>query len=316
MEIGDLSQAEIGHVLGCEAARVKALVFRARKTLLDRRDARAIPCEQIQEKLANLRGGALRRNELRLHLRECADCRTFRDRVREQRGLLAAALPVAPSLGLKSAVLAAIGIGGGSGGGAAGLASLAGVAGAATAKLAAVGVVAGGAAITGAVVLEREGAPPAPPVVEAEAPARPAPPRARVVAAAPLATTRSAYESGQRTAREPASGRRRERPAGAPQPPGAAPAKKAKRRTLPPGQAKRVESDGPGHAGGQRPNRGAAKPVKVKKAKNVQSNPGRSRQVEAPPAGAQPSRGESKAAKPPKEPGAKPHGPEPPGPGA
>src|SRR5688572_25851194 len=65
MEIGDLSQAEIGHVLGCEAARVKALVFRARKSLLDRRDARAIPCEQIQEKLANLRGGALRRNELR-----------------------------------------------------------------------------------------------------------------------------------------------------------------------------------------------------------------------------------------------------------
>ena len=146
MEIGDLSQAEIGHVLGCEAARVKALVFRARKTLLERREARAIPCEQIQEKLANLRGGALRRNELRLHLRECADCRTFRDRVREQRGLLAAALPVAPSLGLKSAVLAAIGIGGGSGGGAAGLASLAGLAGAATAKLAAVGLVAGGAA--------------------------------------------------------------------------------------------------------------------------------------------------------------------------
>ena len=315
MEIGDLSQAEIGHVLDCEAARVKALVFRARKTLLDRRDARAIPCVQIQEKLANLRGGALRRNELRLHLGECADCRTFRDRVREQRGLLAAALPVAPSLGLKSAVLGAIGIGGGTGGGAAGLASLAGVAGAATAKLAAVGLVAGGAAITGAVVLEREGPAPAPPAMEAELPARPAPPRAPAVAAAPLASTRSLDESPRRTAREPASGRRGERPATAVEPPGAAPAKKAKSRTLPPGQAKRAESDDPGHAGGERPNRGsqrsAAKPVKLAKTKNVPANPGRAKKAERPPAGTQQNSGAAND-KPPREPGPRPRGSEPP----
>ena len=72
-ELGDLSHAEIAGVLGCEVPRVKALVFRARNSLIQRREARDVSCIEIQEQLANLRGGSLRRNELRLHLRECSD---------------------------------------------------------------------------------------------------------------------------------------------------------------------------------------------------------------------------------------------------
>src|SRR5688500_14121371 len=53
-ELGDLSHAEVGSVLGCEAARVKALVFRARSGLIARREARDTPCEVIREQLANL----------------------------------------------------------------------------------------------------------------------------------------------------------------------------------------------------------------------------------------------------------------------
>ena len=116
-ELGDLSHAEIAGVLGCEVPRVKALVFRARNSLIQRREARDVSCIEIQEQLANLRGGSLRRNELRLHLRECSACSAYREQVKHQRRLLAAALPVAPSLGLKSSVFAAIGIGGGSAGG-------------------------------------------------------------------------------------------------------------------------------------------------------------------------------------------------------
>ena len=152
VEIGDLSHAEAAGVLGCEVARVKALVYRARQGLLERRDARATPCEEIREQLANLRGGALRRSELRHHLRDCPGCTAFRAKVKQQRGMLAVALPVMPSAGLKASVLGAAGLGGGSAGGGAGLATLgaastAGSGGAMLAKVAVVGMLAAGGTV-------------------------------------------------------------------------------------------------------------------------------------------------------------------------
>jgi RNA polymerase sigma factor (sigma-70 family) len=116
-QAGDLSHAEVADVLGCEVANVKALVFRARSGLIQRRDARETACEDIREQLANLRGNSLRRSALRHHLRSCAGCRAYREEVGRQRGLLVAALPVAPSLHLRSSVIAATGAGGGSFGG-------------------------------------------------------------------------------------------------------------------------------------------------------------------------------------------------------
>jgi RNA polymerase sigma factor (sigma-70 family) len=171
-EAGGLSHADVADVLGCEVARVKALVFRARSRLIERREARETPCEEIREQLANLRGGALRRTVLRHHLRECHGCRDYLEQVRQQRRMLAAALPVAPSVGLKSGVLAAIGIGGGSAGGglAAGLGGLSASVGAGTAaKVAAVCALAGGGVVTGEAVLQDTGAP-APPPAAAPAP--------------------------------------------------------------------------------------------------------------------------------------------------
>ena len=158
-ELGDLSHAQVSQVLGCEVTRVKALVYRARSGLLSRREARELPCDEIRAQLANLRGGSLRRNELRFHLIECAGCRAYRERVRQQRRMLAAALPVAPSVGLKSSVLAAAGVGSASTGGgiAAGL-GLAGLgSGAATAaKVAAVGLLAGGGLAAGRAVVDHQ----------------------------------------------------------------------------------------------------------------------------------------------------------------
>jgi RNA polymerase sigma factor (sigma-70 family) len=167
-ELGELSHAEVASVLGCEVSRVKGLVFRARSALIARRDAREASCESIREQLANLRGGALRRTELRLHLRECPGCRAYRDKVRQQRRMLALALPVAPSLGLKTSVMAAIGIGGGSAGG---LTTAAGVFGGSTvAKVAVAGVLAGGGVVAGEAVVDsdRPVTPPAPPAQAAE----------------------------------------------------------------------------------------------------------------------------------------------------
>src|SRR5829696_3342238 len=141
-EAADLSHAEVAGVLGCEVARVKALVFRARSGLIERRDARETPCAEIREQLANLRGGSLRRSELRHHLRHCPGCSDYREQVRRQRQMFAAALPVMPSMALKSSVLSAAGIGGGAAGGGAAAAAGGGAAGAAGAATA--GVALGG----------------------------------------------------------------------------------------------------------------------------------------------------------------------------
>jgi hypothetical protein len=140
-------------VLGCKVPHVKSLVFRARSGLIERRQARETPCEEIREQLANLRGGALRRSELRHHLRSCAGCRAYREEVGRQRQMLAVALPVVPSLGLKQDVLAAVGAGGSASGAA--LSGLgAAVGGPTLAKLAVVGAIAGGGAVAGDSLLD------------------------------------------------------------------------------------------------------------------------------------------------------------------
>jgi hypothetical protein len=170
-EASGLSHVEVAGVLGCEVARVKALVFRARSGLIERRDARETPCVEIREQLANLRGGSLRRSGLRHHLRHCPGCSDYREQVRRQRQMLAVALPVVPSLGLKSSVLSAVGVGGGgaggvaaAGGAAAGGGALSSLGSAAVAKVALVSVLAGGGLVAGEAAIERavgaDGAPP------------------------------------------------------------------------------------------------------------------------------------------------------------
>ncbi|MEA2492239.1 MAG: hypothetical protein QOJ29_150 [Thermoleophilaceae bacterium] len=113
-EVGDLSHSDISEILGCEASKVKALVFQARTALVDRRNARDTSCEEIREQIATLRGGALRRSHLRHHVEACPGCAQFRENVRRQRAMLAVALPVVPSAALRANVLGALGLGGGS----------------------------------------------------------------------------------------------------------------------------------------------------------------------------------------------------------
>ena len=159
-EAAGMSHAEVAEVLDCEPGSVKGLVFRARSSLIERREARETPCTEIREQLANLRGGALRRNELRHHLRHCPGCTAYREEVRRQRQMLAVALPVVPGLGLKSKVLAAAGFaGGGAGGGVAagGLAggtAIASLGSGTVAKVAIVGALATGGVVAGGAVVD------------------------------------------------------------------------------------------------------------------------------------------------------------------
>jgi RNA polymerase sigma factor (sigma-70 family) len=127
-ELGDHSHDEIAEVLGVRREKVKALVFQARESLASWRQARETPCVDIREQLATLRGAALKRATLRRHVARCEGCQEFDVEVRRQRTAMAALLPVVPTLGLKTAVLSAVGV---SAGGASGGASLAGLSGAA-----------------------------------------------------------------------------------------------------------------------------------------------------------------------------------------
>jgi RNA polymerase sigma factor (sigma-70 family) len=144
-ELGDLSHTDIAAILGVQTGKVKSLVFQARSSLIESREARETPCRDIREQLATLRGGALRRGPLRKHLKTCAGCRDFRDEVKRQRTAVAALLPVMPSAGLKGAIMGAIGGGGAAGGGALGL-------GAGGTALATGGATLGGTAGVGGVV--------------------------------------------------------------------------------------------------------------------------------------------------------------------
>src|SRR5204863_1674492 len=70
-ELGSLSHEEIADVVGCPRAKVKALVFQARRSLAASRLARETPCSEVREQLSTLAGGALRRGPLRRHVQEC-----------------------------------------------------------------------------------------------------------------------------------------------------------------------------------------------------------------------------------------------------
>jgi RNA polymerase sigma factor (sigma-70 family) len=147
-ELGDLDHEQIAGVLGVRRARVATLVFQARASLMETRKARESDCSDIQEQLATLRGGALRRSTLRRHVESCPACQAFRAEVRRQRAAMALILPVIPSIGLKRSVLTAIS----SGSGAAGAAAAAGGVSGGIAILGGGGAAGGGVAASSAVV--------------------------------------------------------------------------------------------------------------------------------------------------------------------
>jgi RNA polymerase sigma factor (sigma-70 family) len=200
-ELDDLSHSEAAGVLDCEPAQVKGLVFRAREGLIERRAARAAPCEDIRAELATARRGGLRRGRLRHHLAECPGCTAYLADVRRQRKMMALILPVIPATGLKRSVLTAAGIGTGTGGAGgmtvAGSSLLSGT----VAKVALVGALAGGAGMAREQIVDHREAPPA-----RKAPSAAGPAEHPELANGPAAVRRS-------PASPPASPREKPRPA-------------------------------------------------------------------------------------------------------
>jgi len=118
-ELEALSHAQIAQVLDVAPAKVRALVFQARSSLISTREARETPCGQVRMQISTLRGPSLRRRTLRRHVRACPGCREFEAAVQLQRRDLAAILPVLAAATARDGVPTALAGGAGSGGAAA-----------------------------------------------------------------------------------------------------------------------------------------------------------------------------------------------------
>ena len=104
-ELGDLSQDQIGEVLGVRRERVKSLVYQARHTLIAERAARSESCADIRAELSVAHGPQLRRGRLKRHLRACDGCRAFHREVGTQHAAFAVLLPVVAGEALHGKVL-------------------------------------------------------------------------------------------------------------------------------------------------------------------------------------------------------------------
>jgi hypothetical protein len=138
-ELGGLGFAQIGAVFESSAAVARQTVYEARLSLRQMETGREMSCEAVQRKLSDSDGRVTRGREIRSHLRNCPDCRAFRDGIAKRRTDLAsiAPLPAIASAALLKGVFggsasgalggAAAGAGGGAAaGGGSGLAGLIG----------------------------------------------------------------------------------------------------------------------------------------------------------------------------------------------
>jgi RNA polymerase sigma factor (sigma-70 family) len=122
-ELSGLDFAEIGAAFGSSAAVARQTLYEARLSLRQLEAGREMRCADVMRELSDADGRVTRRREIRAHLRDCADCRAFKDGIAKRNADLAALgpLPVAASAGLLHAVLGqagAPGAGAASGGGA------------------------------------------------------------------------------------------------------------------------------------------------------------------------------------------------------
>lgn len=119
-ELGGLEFAQIGEFFDSSEAVARQAVYEARLSLRSLEAGRAMSCEEIMHRLSNADGRVSRRRDLRAHLRDCPDCRAFRDAIESRRRDFAAVapLPALASAGILHAVLgSAPGAAGGTAGG-------------------------------------------------------------------------------------------------------------------------------------------------------------------------------------------------------
>lgn len=124
-ELSGLDFDQIGAAFGSSAAVARQTLYEARLGLRRLESGREMLCSEVTRALSDADGRVARRRDIRAHLRDCADCRAFRDGIAKRHEDLAglAPLPLAASAGLLHGLL---GEAGRTGAGAAGGSGVAG----------------------------------------------------------------------------------------------------------------------------------------------------------------------------------------------
>lgn len=152
-EIDDLSYDQIAEAMETTVPSVKSLLVRARVSLAEMAESRELSCADVRLELGEIAEGLKRRitPPVRRHLKTCDRCSAFKRQLKDTNKALAALLPVAPLLALKSLFFAHLGTSAsaGAGAGAPGAAAGGAAAGAAATGAAAAGSAGGGFAAAG-----------------------------------------------------------------------------------------------------------------------------------------------------------------------
>ncbi|HEU5141759.1 MAG TPA: sigma-70 family RNA polymerase sigma factor [Solirubrobacterales bacterium] len=119
-ELAGLDFAEIGASFGTTAAVARQTLYEARLSLRQMEQGREMSCDGIRQTISDADGRVARRRDLRAHLRDCSDCRAFRDEIARRRADLAAITPLPLALSMAALAQAASGGAGGAAAGGAG----------------------------------------------------------------------------------------------------------------------------------------------------------------------------------------------------
>lgn len=121
-ELSGLDFDQIGAAFGTSAAVARQTLYEARLGLRQLEAGREMSCSEVMRALSDADGRVARRRDIRAHLRDCADCRAFRDGIAKRHEDLAglAPLPLAASAGILHGLLgqsagASVGVAGGGG---------------------------------------------------------------------------------------------------------------------------------------------------------------------------------------------------------
>ena len=138
-EMSGLSYEQIGGALQTSAAVARQTTYEARLGLRQMSEGREMPCQEVMRTISDDDGRALRRRDIRAHLRRCEDCKAFQAEISARRREFAslAPLPAALSAGILQSLLGGAAGGTNAAGGAAGAAAGKALAGSAAVKSAA-----------------------------------------------------------------------------------------------------------------------------------------------------------------------------------
>ncbi len=115
-ELGGLDFDEIGAAFETSGSAARQTVYEARLSLQQLKAGREMSCERVRWELSAEDGRITRRRDIQAHLRDCGECRAFRDAIASRREDLAALapLPAVASAGLLQAILGGKAAGAGS----------------------------------------------------------------------------------------------------------------------------------------------------------------------------------------------------------